>query len=131
MLTYGYVGPRTNGITSHTIELPTGTAQTPKAGWYLCAGMYFAKAKRPALASAMDAYLRGIFSCGKFKPVFHHIAESKENPGMIVSIQGWDSAAEAHEYWDVSIPTTWIQKNHVLTYPRAKNIPISPQLPRI
>jgi hypothetical protein len=68
--------------------------------------MYSAKAKRPALAAAMDAYLRGIFTCGKFKPVFHHIVESKENPGMIISMQGWNSADELHEYWDVSIMIT-------------------------
>jgi hypothetical protein len=64
--------------------------------------MKVTKAQQPALAAALDAYLRGVFHCGAFEPVFHHNVVSREDPEIIVNIQGWPNRDAGREYWTVS-----------------------------
>lgn len=66
-------------------------------------GMRCPRKDQEALAAAIDAYLRGIFHCGKFAPVFHHLGVSKTDRDMVLSVQAWPSREAAEEYWDVSI----------------------------
>ena len=85
---------------TYTFEAPTSA--TPQAGFYFVNLMPVPVDKQPALAAAINAYLRGIFYCPDHKPVFHHIAVSKEDPEVIVSFQGWPTEETAWHYWNVS-----------------------------
>jgi hypothetical protein len=87
---------------AYSTLIPKGSETTPKAGYYLCNLMKTSLRDQPALAAGLDAYLRGVFTCGVFKPVFHHVAVSREDPQIVISLQGWPSRAEGREYWDVS-----------------------------
>jgi hypothetical protein len=98
------IGLTADGKMSYSFIIPQGSDTTPEAKYYLCNLMKATPENQPALAAALDAYLRGIFSCGAFKnAVFHHIAVSREDPEIIVSLQGWPSKEEGKEYWDVSL----------------------------
>jgi hypothetical protein len=93
------VGPDAISYTFHASE---STPQTPKANWYLCKIVKSPRESQPALAAAIDAYLRGVFHCGRFNPVFYHFLPSEEDSEIFLSLQGWPSAEEGQEYWDVS-----------------------------
>jgi hypothetical protein len=84
------------------MDMRGGPATTPVAAWYMVTGMRCLKKDQEALAASLDAYLRGIFHCGKFAPVFHHFGVSKTDPDLVFSVQGWPSREAADEYWDVS-----------------------------
>jgi hypothetical protein len=86
----------------YTIELPGSTATTPKSGYYLCNLMKSPPQNHKAICASLDAYLRGIFYCGVFDPVFHHIAVTHEDPEIVISFQGWPNKAAGQIYWDVS-----------------------------
>jgi hypothetical protein len=96
-------GLKAEGIISHSIDLPTSSAKTAKAGWYLTVGLRTPKAKQAAAIAALDAYFRGIVSCGKFNPVFVHIALSQNDPELMVIISAWPSEPEGRAYYDVSV----------------------------
>jgi hypothetical protein len=86
----------------HLVEIPGGPATTPRSAWYLVSGMRTPDKHQPALAASLDAYLRGIFHCGDFSPIFHHVGVSKTDPQMVISVQGWPSREAAEHYWHVS-----------------------------
>ena len=119
--------------TTHVIDIRGGPATTPAAAWYMVAGMRCSEENKAALAAALDAYLRGIFHCGTFRPVFHHVGVSKTDPQMVLSVQGWPSRQEAEEYWHVSvlsvkITTSFVNTNvakskeHSAFYPAVKGL---------
>lgn len=87
---------------AHLIDICKGPSTTPLAAWYLFSGMRCPKKNQAALAAGLDAYLRGIFHCGTFAPVFHHVGVSQSDPELIISVQGWPSREAADEYWHVS-----------------------------
>ncbi|KAB5525516.1 hypothetical protein GE09DRAFT_473298 [Coniochaeta sp. 2T2.1] len=89
---------------THALDMSGGPSTTPAAAWYMITGMRTPLQNQDALAAAIDAYLRGIFHCGTFSPVFHHVGVSKTDPEMVLSVQGWPSREAAEEYWDVSDP---------------------------
>ncbi|KAF2431208.1 hypothetical protein EJ08DRAFT_191644 [Tothia fuscella] len=97
---------KSNAI-AYSILAPTSYTTTPKAGYYLINVMRVKKAKQPALAAALDAYLRGVFHCGEFEPVFHHNFLSREDPEIYVNVQGWPSREAGREYWTSKIHTNF------------------------
>ncbi|KAB5554318.1 hypothetical protein GE09DRAFT_1221834 [Coniochaeta sp. 2T2.1] len=88
---------------THALDMSGGPSTTPAAAWYMITGMRTPLRNQDALAAAIDAYLRGIFHCGTFSPVFHHVGVSKTDPEMVMSVQGWPSREAAEEYWDSDI----------------------------
>ncbi|KAB5581035.1 hypothetical protein GE09DRAFT_1213466 [Coniochaeta sp. 2T2.1] len=85
--------------TTHLVPIPGGPATTPPSAWYMVSGMRTPDKNKPALAASLDAYLRGIFHCGEFAPVFHHVGVSLTDPEVVLSVQGWPSKGEAEKYW--------------------------------
>ncbi|OBT54400.1 hypothetical protein VE04_10333 [Pseudogymnoascus sp. 24MN13] len=100
--------------TTHSIDIPEGPATTPVAGWYMVGGMRCPEENKAALAASLDAYLRGIFHCGTFAPVFHHVGVSRTDPAMVLSVQGWPTREAADEYWH--------SKEHWAFYPAVKDL---------
>lgn len=125
--------PVANKETTHGIDIRGGPATTPAAGWYMVSGMRCPEENMAALSAALDAYLRGIFHCGTFMPVFHHLGVSRTDPQMVLSVQGWPSREAAEEYWHVSVLSVKIttsrvdtnvakSKEHWAFYPAVKDL---------
>jgi len=91
------------GQEAATFEYKGSLEKTPKCGWYSFSYMKSKKEKQPALAAMLDAYLRGIFHCGTFEPIFHHVTMSREDPDIMISLQGWPSKEQGDHYWNHQI----------------------------
>jgi hypothetical protein len=87
---------------SCSFETKNGPGSEEPSTYFLLNLMRCPKDRQDTLAAAMDAYLRGIYHCGEFKLLFHHLAIAKENPEIIVSFQGYPTAEDAKHYWNVS-----------------------------
>jgi hypothetical protein len=79
-----------------------GLPKTPNGNFYFLSFIKCPRKNQPAIVAALDAYLRGIVSCGKFTTIFHHVAVSREDPEMILSFQAYPSKEDALFYWNVS-----------------------------
>jgi hypothetical protein len=97
--------PETTGpdSISYTFKAANSVTTTPKSAWFLCKIVKSPISKQPALAASIDAYLRGVFCCGRFNPIFYHFLPSEEDPEIFLSLQGWPSEEEGRAYWDVSL----------------------------
>jgi hypothetical protein len=89
-------------VVSYTFKAARGPSSTPRAGYYFVNLLRCPKQNLPAIAAAMDGFVRGAYHCGTFKMIFDHLIVSEEDPEIVLSLQGFSSEEDAKFYFNVS-----------------------------